>query len=79
MVMKNKLRKHNKSKSSLIMRQISIATLSISSVIAIVAIPTYINIRNQMKLADQTASVAKPVEESKINELFGELKSVVNN
>ena len=78
MVMKNKLVKHHVAKSTLIMRKLSLAFVSVSSVIAIIAIPTYINIKNQIKLnSDESALVL--AKESAEFTFLSELKSVVNN
>lgn len=78
MVMKNKLVKHHIAKSTLIMRKLSLAFVSASSVIAIIAIPTYINIKNQIKLHSDESALAFAKENSD-SSLIGELKSVVNN
>ena len=78
MVMKNKLVKHHVAKSTLIMRKLSLAFVSVSSVIAIIAIPTYINIKNQIKLNSDESALALAKESVEFT-FLSELKSVVNN
>ena len=72
MLMKNKLVKHHKSKASLFVRKFSIVFSSIMGLFAIIAIPTYINLKSMSdsKLDNNQKSLASEVvEDAKTSEL----------
>lgn len=78
MTMKNKLTKHHKSKASFVIRNVSIAVSTFVALVAIVAIPTYINVKYNSSKTGPIAHQSHAVSEEKI-EKIEPIKTYVDN
>jgi len=83
MEMKNKLYKHHKSRFHFLVKDLSIGTASVFGFLAIVSLPTYISINNQLKMAalasevNDAENVASEVDKNSKIEEFDSLTSPI--